>query len=345
LEKIEMKKTLVAIAAMAAVTGAMAQATITGTLQVGTNRATTTTAGASTTKTSIDDSNGNTGVNVGVNDDLGNGMKFIGNIGLQVGINGSNGATTTGGVYETYGGLSGAFGTAKLGALQTPQFLAVVNGDAAGYLISNPVANIIQHQGGSVGSTTLLQSNSFQYVLPKFVDGLTLKYQNAMGEQVTGINGTSHYAADFTAGGFSAGYAYSTYKYTQTQNDTAQSVSGSYNFGPAKVVALWGQANSAGSAGVSGSSVGIVVPVGALSLMYNYGTTNGIITNGTGDTATARVVTTQKQSGSFAGASYSLSKRTTAYAAYYTESGNNGAGTVGSSSKFNTTRLMVIHSF
>jgi len=343
LEKIEMKKTLVAVAAMAAATGAMAQFTITGTLQVGTNRATTTTAGASTTKTSIDDSNGNTGVNVGVSDDIGNGIKVIGNIGLQVGINGSNGATTTGGVYETYGGVTGPFGSAKLGALQTPQFLSIANGDVSGYLISNPVANIIQHQGGSVGSTTLLQSNSFQYVLPKFVDGLTLKYQTAMGELATGINGTNHYAADFTTGGFAAGYAYSSYKYSATQNDTAQSVNGSYNFGPAKITYLWGQANTAGASGVSGSSVGIAVPMGSLSLMYSYGSTNGIVSNGTA--TTARVVSTQKQTGSFVGASYALSKRTTAYAAYYTEAGNDGAGIVGSTSKFNTTRLMLIHAF
>jgi len=326
LEKIEMKKTLVAVAALAAVSGAMAQATITGGLQVGASTSTTTTAGASSTIKAIDDHNQNTGLNIGITEDLGDGMKFLGNIGVYAGIAGGNGVGNVGGVWETYGGLSGAFGTAKFGTLQTPQFLNIANGDAAGYLINNPVANIIQHQGGSHGTTALIQSNTFQYTLPTLVEGLKLTYQAAMGETATGINGTNHYALNYTAGGLGAGYAYSTYKYGSTASDTAQSAYGSYNFGPAKLVALWGGANTNGLSGVTGSSVGIVVPVGALSLMYNYGTTNGLVYNAT--STTARAVSSQKQSGSFYGASYALSKRTTAYLAYYSESGNDGASSL-----------------
>jgi hypothetical protein len=328
---------------LAAVTGAMAQVTITGMVQANTSRSVTTTSGATSTVNSIDDSNGNTGVNFGVSEDLDGGMKFVGNIGLNLGIGGSNTPTATNGVYETYAGLSGGFGSIKAGTLQTPQFLVIANGDAGGYLISNPVANLNQHQGGTVGSTTLLQSNSFQYVLPTFVEGLSLKYQTSLGEVATNINGSNHIAADFKTGGLSTGIAYTTYKYTQALEDTAQSIYASYNFGAATLKAMYASANTGGASGVNGTSVGIVVPVGAVSLMANYGTSNGIVLNNA-TVPTARTVSTQKQEGTFVGATYSLSKRTTATAAYYKETGNNGL-VAASNNSFSHTRFYLVHAF
>ena len=341
-----MKKTLVAIAAAAAVTGAMAEATITGSMQVNTNQSSVVTSGAAAVnKLTLDDSNGNTAISIGVSEDLGDGLKFTGAIGVELGNGGSNTtAWQNNGVWETYLGLSGAFGSLKAGNLQTPQFLAIANGDAGGgYLVGNTVSNLTQHQGSAYGTTTLTQANSIQYVLPTFVDGLSLKYQTALGELSTDLNGSQHYAADYAHGALTAGVAYSSYKYTAALTDTATAYYATYNFGPATLKALFGTAKTDGSNDVNGTSVGIAVPVGAATFMYNHGSSNGIVYNAS--SSTARAVSSQGQTGDFLGMSYSLSKRTTAYAVYYKESGNNGSGTVSSDSNWSTTRFILIHSF
>ena len=328
----------------------MAEATLTGSIQVGTNQTSSiTTGGAASNSLALDDSNGNTALQIGVSEDLGDGMKAFGNIGIELDNAGSTGKNYGNhGVNETYFGLSGAFGTLKGGALQTPQFLAIANGDAGGgYLVGNTVASLTQHQGGTVGSTTLIQANSIQYTLPTFVDGLSLKYQTALGELTTDLNGSQHYAADYKSGAFAAGVAYSSYKYTAALTDTATAYYATYNFGPATLKTLFGTAKTDGYDDVNGTSVGFTVPMGAATFMYNHGTSNGVVINGVAG-ATARSVSTQGQTGDFLGVSYSLSKRTTAYAVYYKESGNNGSATAytaDSSSSWNTTRFILIHSF
>ena len=345
-----MKKTLVALAAVAAVTGAMAQATITGSVQAGTNQKSSVTSGGAASNTlTVGDDNGNTALQIGVSEDLGDGLTASANIGIELGMGGSTGTNyQNAGVNQTYLGLSGGFGSLKIGALQTPQFLVIANGDAGGgYLVGNTVASLTQHQGGAIGSTNLIQANSIQYVLPTFVDGLSLKYQTALGELATDLNGSQHFAADFKSGALTAGVAYSTYKYTAALEDTATAYYATYNFGPATLKALFGSANTDGASTVNGTSVGIAVPMGAATFMYNHGTSNGVVLNGVAG-ASARTVSTVGQAGDFVGMSYSLSKRTTAFAVYYKETGNNNSGTAytaSSTSSWNTTKFIVIHAF
>jgi len=351
LEKFEMKKTLVAIAALVAATGAMAEANITGMVQVGTSNNTTTTAGAASKTVSLDDSNGNTGINIGVSEDLGNGMTAIANIGIQTGIAGSTttqGTTgqvlPTNGVYQTYAGLTGSFGTIKGGTLHTPHFLAVAAGDAGGgYLMGNAVANNSQHQSGTLGGTGLLLANSFSYTLPTFVEGLSLKYQGVLGEATTSLSGTKYYAADYAAGAVTAGVAYSTYKYSATYNDLSTSYYATYNFGPATLKALFNTASTGGLATVNSSSLGVNVPMGALTFMYNYSMSDGLVYS-TSSTA-ARTVSAQDVTNNVLAASYTLSKRTSVTVANMSQTGYNGAYSAASNSKVNTTNIILLHSF
>jgi len=337
-----MKKTLVALAAIAATTGAMAQATITGSIQAGTNSTSTVAAGAAAVNTqTIEDSNGNTVFNIGVSEDLGDGMTFKGNIAVEMGL--SSQSFGANGVNETYAGLSGGFGGIKVGALQTPQFLAIANGDASGLLISSVFYNNNTHQGGTIGSNVLLQTKSFQYTLPTFVDGLSLKYQTGLGAQSDNTSDAQNYAADFKSGALAAGIAYSTYKQTSSTTDSATTYYGSYNFGPATVKAMWGNAQTAGAATVNSTSMGVVVPMGAATFMYNHGSSDGRVYNAT---STASAVSAIDAAGDFVGMSYSLSKRTTAYAIYYKETGSNGGVTsFATNSNWATTRFLVIHGF
>jgi len=346
LEKFEMKKTLVALAAVAVTTGAMAEATLTGSVQAGTNQTSYSTAGAaSLTSLTLEDSNGNTVFNIGDTEDLGGGLMFKGNIAVEMGL--SSQAFGANGVNETYASLSGGFGGIKAGALQTPQFLAIAAGDAGGgLLISNLVYTNNTHQGGTTGANVLLQTKSIQYTAPTFVEGLSLKYQTGLaGSAVTDNSDTAqHYAGDFKTGAFAAGIAYSTYKYTSSLTDSATTYYATYDLGVAKLQALWGSAQSSGSATVNSSSIGFQVPMGAATFMYNHSASDGRVSN---ISAAMRTVSSIDQAGDFIGVSYALSKRTTAYAAYYKETGNDAqaATSIATNSNWSTARFIVIHSF
>ena len=181
---------------MAAVTGAMAEATITGSVQAGTNQTSYSTAGAAAvTSLTLADDNGNTVFNIGDTEDLGGGLMFKGNIAVEMGL--SSKTLGSNGVNETYASVTGGFGGIKVGALQSPQFLAIAAGDASGMLISSVFYNNNTHQGGTIGSQILLQTKSLQYVLPTFVDGLSLKYQMGAGGLANNISDAEHFAGDY----------------------------------------------------------------------------------------------------------------------------------------------------
>ena len=320
----------------------MAEATLTGSVQVGSNQMSTTTSGSSAVNTlTFEDSNGNTVFNIGDTEDLGGGLMFKGNIAVETGL--SSQSFGTNGVNETYASLTGGFGGIKVGALQTPQFLAIAAGDAGGgLLISNVLVNNT-HQGAS-GALVLLQTKSFQYTTPTFVDGLSLKYQYGAGAEAANLDDANHFAGDYKAGAFAAGIAYSTYKYAASTTDKATTYYATYDFGAAKLQAMWGKAETSGSSDVNSTSFGFQVPMGAATFMYNHSSSDGRISN---ISAAARTVSGIDQAGDFIGVSYALSKRTTAYAAYYKETGNDAqaATSVATGSTWNTTRFIVIHSF
>jgi len=348
LEKFEMKKTLVAIAAVVATTGAMAEATITGSIQAGTNQLSTTTSGGSAAKTlTIGDDNGNTVVNFGVSEDLGDGLHFTGNISIETGLLGSTStALQSHGVNETYAAVTGAFGGIKVGALQTPTFQAAAAGDAGGgLLVNNIVYANNNHQGTTYGTGAGMLAQSFQYTLPKFVDGLTLKYHTALGGESDSTAGSQWLAADYASGAFTAGIANSEYKYSTTATDKTSTVYATYNFGVATVKAMWGTAQTNGYNDVNSTSIGFSVPMGAATLMYSHSSSNGSVYNET--SADNRTVVSTNQTGDFLGVSYAFSKRTTAYAVYYKESGNDAGSTkiVDDSSSWNTVKFILIHSF
>ena len=138
--------------------------------------------------------------------------------------------------------------------------------------------------------------------------------------------------------------AYSTYKQAASATDKATTYYATYDFGAAKLQAMWGKAESAGQADVNTTSIGFQVPMGAATFMYNHASSDGRVANSPCDDIKTSLVQSGDQTGDFIGVSYALSKRTTAYAAYYKETGNNGSFAA-SGSTWNTTRFIVIHSF
>jgi len=257
LEKIEMKKTLVAFAAMAAVTGAMAEVTIFGivdqaygmtTTKKGTTSTKTTTVGAQYTCSEL----GFKG-----SEDLGGGMKA--NFQIHFSPSTETSASPTG--YQSHVGLNGDFGSVKLGQYFSPMFFNVVTYDATGL---SPFGQNVAPVAATVG----LISNAIQYDLPTVVPGLGVSYAMAKGEvgrpTTAALNDISNIRLNYATGPFSVGISTATTKGAAGVSTKDSSTGLSYDLGMAKLM-YYSVSSKASTASVAskGSNIGISIPFGA----------------------------------------------------------------------------------
>jgi predicted porin len=297
LEKIEMKKTLVAVAAFAAITGAHAEVTITGVMEA----AISSSGGAQSV---IGGTNGSE-ISFGVNEDLGNGLKAIASTSIIHSLYdnistgnlantaiGRDGAGTAGAAsvsaYNSYIGLAIAdVGTVKLGQQFSPTFFASTIGDPAGRAaISNYLA------GGATGQV----ANSITYGSPTF-SGFTLAYQKVLANASTisaaeGV-GYNSYSITYSNGGLNAAYSAANSSTDGTTGNLKETVSAaSYDFGTFKLHAGYSTISNSTSA----SGYAVSVPFGAVTVSYGY---------------SSKGSTTAQQFGG----KYAFSKRTVGYVA------------------------------
>jgi len=319
-----MKKPLVAVAAMAAVTGAMAQATIDGTI----NQAYTSL--ASDGDTSIK-SIGGRGYGSGTSsdsqihfkgtEDLGSGLKanFLFDIGLD-----PNATAHTMSNRETWVGLSGGFGNLQIGTNYTPGFMGwlVTGGDPLG--ANNVAGNMVfvqQLQDGGENNLSINASQSILYESPAIVPGLTVQLMKAFGGVSTKVGDRTSFGLRYINGPIAAMFATDSVKggdtgFLQTDGGTftastaavtdtrkSQIYSASYDLGVAKIAT----ANSKSKIvdmddSTKASSYSVSAPFGALTAAY------------TTSTATVTVAGTEtKYKGTQMGFTYALSKRTNVY--------------------------------
>jgi predicted porin len=228
LEKIEMKKTLVAVAAMAAVTGAMADVTISGNLNQAytstkvTGGLTATAAadgglsafgdqssasfglagnGVQSRKSSglLDASAGSFIVFSG-NEDLGSGMKATFKVDMGLNLNGAalTSGATTGDNREAWVGINGGFGTVQIGRQYSPLFLNAAAQDPNGV---NNVAGWTPIQAMAANGL-VSNASAINWALPTFIPGVSVAAQLA-----TGGGNTSGGGASRNATGLSLSYA------------------------------------------------------------------------------------------------------------------------------------------
>ena len=337
-----MKKTLVAIAAVVAATGAMAESTLGGYMQIGVNQ-TKTTASSTTTTTNLEDTNTNTQISVTDVEDLGDGLKATFVVSLTPPLAGFASTKVTGG-QQTYAALSGGFGEIKAGTFGNDQFLTIANGDATGYMGSNAAA--VNNAFTDSGAATNWTSNQVRYQLPTFAAGLTLAYTSKMADTATtdGTGGAQTLFAGYTTGGFNAQLASTQYKASTGDTDTFTGIAASYDFGTAKLYALstsgkiGGTATGAGT--VTGTNIGVSVPVGAFTLMYNSASATGNLYQ--------RVITSVDQRSQDLGFTYAFSKKTTGwvlFTKYNGASGGQGSNTATDGYGYDSLRVMLTHAF
>jgi len=289
LEKIEMKKTLVAVAALAAVAGAHAEATLYGTIDqhlISQKAGTTTTVG-------IGGSYSGNALGVKGSEDLGSGVKANFQVELlptwSVAPASTLGGTATAGSlgnYQSFVGLSGAeLGSIRVGQFFNSQFFNNAMGDATGR------SNAGGYSVASETYTGVNQTNAVEYTLPTFVTGLGVIYtrtfdNGATTSATTGIVASSTYRITYSLGGFNVGYAASDAAATSgaAMNKHSTSISANYDFGAAKVFVNSQTATTSDTA----YNYGVSIPVGAFSLNLNSGsskisgtTTNAYIVQGT----------------------------------------------------------------
>ena len=158
-----MKKTLVAVAAIFAATGAMADATISGFFDSAyTINSSTSAANVTSKNTKLAPSgSGQNQITFGASEDLGSGMKAFANLRIMP-LPNSNALNQD----ASEIGVSGGFGTFQIGKDYSIDHGVIAQVDASGYTGGSPgVVNI--GNGGASGNAVI-------YVLPTMVSGLSL---------------------------------------------------------------------------------------------------------------------------------------------------------------------------
>lgn len=306
-----MKKSLIALAVLAASGAAMAQSSVTlyGVLDANfAQNKTTTTVGANTTvvKNAGMGNNNLTASRWGMRgtEDLGGGLKA--NFNLEQRLNVNDGTLNS--LKQFNGrsivGLSGGFGSVDLGREYTPLFFVALASDVDGfssYTTTSP--GIVR------------RDNSFNYTSPNF-SGFTVKAQVGRNTSQTTLNGAVTGETKNSGLGLSGVYAdgplmvglgYDEQKGLSAAPATkAVGLGASYDFSVAKLFANVQQfkTTQTGSSDIKVGefNLGVSAPLGAASLVAGVGRTKTEVA-GVSNTNTDFLL----------GANYSLSKRTTAY--------------------------------
>jgi predicted porin len=297
LEKLSMKKTLIAMAAVAVTGAASAQVSLYGIMDMGYGSVTVESdAGVQSAKTTGMTSGVQSGSRWGMkgSEDLGGGLTA--SFQLESAITADT-AASTGFTRTSKLALSGGFGTVSFGRQYTPTFSLIGATDVTG---TDATATVALNTGVRADSMFMYTSPSFGGVTvtagtsgdaTETTAGTTAKTQindmtvtYAAGPLMVGVGS---YSTQATTAGVAAA------KTTQT------TIGGTYDMGVAKV--FLNNMNSKVS-GVSSkeTNVGVSMPMGAVSLLAGYGRNTE-----TGATSSTDYTI---------GADYTMSKRTNAYA-------------------------------
>jgi hypothetical protein len=251
-----MKKTLIALATLAAVgtTFAQSSVTINGSFRAGFG------SNAAGVKSITDDqSSGNT-VNFRIVEDLGGGLKFSGHSQLRYRIaNGDNTNTQATGsdslFHLAYIGVSGAFGDMQVGRIGFDQMW--------GY---NPFGSNAAHVNVSAtGGAT--EDGQWRYTAPTFVKGLKVSLGGALKANTTGAKDSSQFLVTYANGPIAATVV--SEKVSSGTKYTA--IGASYDLGMAKVMLISANdKNTAGTKTTDGLSFSVTAPLGPVLLKAGF---------------------------------------------------------------------------
>jgi predicted porin len=329
LEKFEMKKSLIALAVLAASGASMAQSTVTlyGIADLWFGTVSTETAGVSLSQTMLE-SGGVNGSRWGMkgSEDLGGGLKA--NFDLQAGFSMDTGAVAAPAVApgvaagasfafsrQSWVGFSGGFGGVRLGRTTTP--FDDVSGSSNAMFDSGALSPAGSGVFKSTGYSAR-QNNMLYYQAPT-MSGFSGAISYALGEDktaATSATSTTSLNLTYGAGPLAVQFAYQVQDVvnaTAASSDAAFTRLGaSYNFGVATAKATYGKVSNVGSAtdvNATEYQIGVDFPMSsALTLSASYAKSN--------DDQPVAGAFEQARQGFGVGAAYTLSKRTFVYGGY-----------------------------
>lgn len=245
--------------------------------------------------------------------------------------------------------VGGGFGEIRLGRDYTPQFWTLTAFDPFG---TNGVGTTQTLNSGAGGATAIRASNSIGYIYGMafngnsftFAPGLNIFAQTYMGENASSAankkdGGGMALRVGYNAGKVALAVAMSETKFV-AGNIKTTNLAGSYNLGVANVMAHWNEdKNSTTGAKQTGHLIGATAPMGAGELRASYSTS---------ESSAGAKPSTDK----FAiGYVHNLSKRTALYGTYARVSNSGGAAqalngaTTAANASSNGLDIGVRHSF
>jgi predicted porin len=306
-----MKKSLVALAVLAASGAAMAQSSVTlyGVADIGLARQDN----GSTSVTRLDSGNLN-GSRWGLKgtEDLGGGLKAIFTVEAGFSLDtGATAATTTRPNdffnRQSFVGLAGGFGTVKLGRQTNPVYSNSSTFDPFGNALSGDTSKLLNYQSSRT-------DNAITYAYA--ANGFRGEFQYALGE-VAGNSSASHTVAGFV--GYKAGpidvvvTTQDTRNATDTDSTKVTLLGGNYDFGVAKAFLTFDSEKGTGTTDLRNTVVGARVPLGAGTVIVSYISHQN------------KAVSSSDSHLFGLGYTYDLSKRTALYTSYGRLTNDSGA--------------------
>lgn len=292
-----MKKSLIALAVLAASGAAMAQSSVTMYGVADLSLAKSNGVSAQMSGNGVMN-NGNSRLGVRGVEDLGGGLKASFN--FEQGINAETGATDANTFQRNaYLALSGGFGKFQMGRALNPSFWGVAAWELTGTANYSAVANQFGFAGGPSRNNSM-----FMYTTPNMGG-----FSGTLGYVAKPDNGgNAKVDANLTYANGPLAVALSYFKVKGT--DKGLALGAAYDFGMFKLAASLQDAPGASK----GFTLGGTVPVGPVALTLDIARENG---------------TGMKNTDVLVEAKYALSKRTFTYAAYYKDGDSNGAAAGG----------------
>jgi predicted porin len=325
LEKFEMKKSLIALAVLAASGAAMAQSSVTlyGIADIWLGSVKVETPASSVTNTMMQ-SGGVNGSRWGMkgSEDLGGGLKA--NFDLESGFNLDSGSSAQGGLLfgrQAWVGLSGGFGAVRFGRIASPYYDqegaldAGFNSALSAQMVAfrTELGADSSLAASNVGGASRF-NNAIRYDMPN-MGGFSAGIEYGLTENKTptvGAGGKLAFNVNYAAGPFAAVLAYDAQKVDGNATEVKNTrLGGSYDLGMAKLKVNYGKAGNVGAksgADTTEYSLGADFPVSSvLTLSVNAAKSN--------DNATLIAGEQERTAFGISGA-YTLSKRTFLYGGY-----------------------------
>jgi predicted porin len=330
-----MKKSLIALAGLAASGAAMAQSSVTlygiVDLNLASEKTATTAAGVTTGVRQALVKSGNVNTSrwgLRGTEDLGGGLTA--NFKFEQGFNADDGtakavpgfaattpATPAAFARQAWVGLAGGFGETRLGLTTTAFDDISGTSNAVWDSLLSPMNSVFKSTG-----YTARPGNTFYYATPNF-SGLTAAVSYSLGENKTATVGAGSVSSAFVAyanGPVAAHLGYQTEKTTGAViAKKFLRLGASYDLGVAKLLGTYGKAENMANVNNSDATdyqLGVDVPVGAaLTLSGSYAQSKNNATAGN-----------EKRKGFGLGVKYALSKRSNIYAGFEADNAKTGAG-------------------